>query len=189
MAAALTCGTVAFSSCGSDTQETDTTSNVDTELNTTAVVDSTLNDDKREFMGYAHKISTQQVELGRLAAEKGITPNVRDYGQQMADLYSRKLEELQEMSNQYSVTLPQQMDDDQSGRVQELRDKDTGEFDSAYWDTVVEAHEDALSEFEDNVKDIEEADNTTFNLWARNSAKEIRAQMENAMRLRLDHKN
>ena len=189
MATALLCGCFAFASCGSDTQETDSTSNVDTELNTTAAVDSTLNDDKREFMGHAHSVSTQQVEMGKLAAEKGVTAPVREYGQQMVDLYSKKLEELQDMSNQYSVTLPQQMEEDHAGRIQELRDKSPEEFDRAYWDTVVDAHKDALGEFDDNVKDIEETDNTTFNLWARNTNKEIRAQMENAMRFRQNHKN
>ncbi|MCP2043548.1 DUF4142 domain-containing protein [Pontibacter sp. HSC-36F09] len=188
MAATLTLGTLAFTSCNSDKQETNTTAEVDTEMNTTTPVDSTLSEDKREFMGKAHSISTQQVELGKLAVEKGTTQQVRDYGQQMVDLYSKKLDELQDMSGQYSVTLPQQMEEDHAGRVQELRDKNTDEFDRAYWDTVVEAHKDALEKFEDNVKDIAETDNTTFNLWARNTGKEIRAQMENAMELRQDNK-
>jgi putative membrane protein len=189
MAAALFCGAVAFASCNSNTQETDTTSNVDTERNAQAVADSSLTDEKREFMGYAYNISTQQVELGRLAAEKGQTDQVRQYGQQMVDIYSKKLKELQEMAGQYSVTLPQNMTDDQADKVEDLRDEKAGEFDRKYWDTVVEAHKDALSEFEDNVKDIEETDNTTFNLWARNTAKEVRAQMEQAMRFRTDSQN
>lgn len=189
MAATLVVGTLAFASCGSDRQDTDSTSNVDTELNAIAAADSTLNEDKREFMGKAHSISTQQVQLGKLAAEKGLSAQVREYGQQMADLYSTKLEQLQEMSGQYGVTLPQQMEEDHAGRVQELRDKTTEEFDRAYWDNVVDAHKDALDEFEDNVKDIEETDNTTFNQWARNTSKEIRAQMENAMRHRQSARN
>ncbi len=189
MAATLALGMLAFASCGSDRQDTDTTTNVDPELNATAAADSTLNEDKREFMGKAHSISMQQVELGKLAAEKGLTAQVREYGQQMADLYGNKLNELQEMSGQYGVTLPQQMEDDHAGRVQEMRDKTTEEFDRAYWDNVVDAHKDALDEFEDNMKDIEETDNTTFNLWARNTSKEIRAQMENAMRHRQSARN
>lgn len=189
MAAALTLGTLAFASCSSDTQETNTTADTDTEMNTTTAVDSTLNDDKREFMGKAHSISTQQLELGKLAVEKGTTAQVRDYGQQMVDIYSKKLDELQDISKRYTVTLPQQMEEDHAGRVQELRDKNSNEFDRAYWDTVVDAHKDALQAFDDNVKDIEATDNTTFNLWARNTGKEIRAQMENAMRFRQDNRN
>lgn len=189
MAATLTLGTLAFASCSSDKQETNTTAEVDTEMNTTTPVDSTLSEDKREFLGKAHSISTQQVELGKLAVEKGTTQQVRDYGQQMVDIYSKKLDELQDISKRYSATLPQQIEEDHAGRVQELRDKNTEEFDGAYWETEVEAHKEALEAFEDNVKDIEETDNTTFNLWARNMGKEIRAQMENAMRFRQDHKN
>lgn len=189
MAAGLLFGTVAFMSCDSGTQETDTTSNVDTELNETAVTDTSLTEEKREFMAYAYNISNQQVELGKLAVEKGISPQVKEYGQRMVDLYNTKLEELQEMSGQYGVSLPQAMEDDQAGRVQELRDTETGKFDRAYWDHVIDAHKDAADEFDDNVKDIAETDNTTFNLWARNTAKEIRAHMEQAMRFRLDLKN
>lgn len=189
IAAALVMGTLAFASCSSDSQEANTTSNVDTELNATAAADSTLNDDKREFMGKAYSISTQHLELGKLAAEKGLTAQVREHGQQLTDMYGTKLEQLQEMSGQYGVTLPQQMEEDHASRVQELRDKPTEEFDRAYWDTMVDAQKDALGTFEDNTKDVEEADNTTFNLWARNTTKEFRAQMENAMRLRQSNTN
>jgi putative membrane protein len=189
MAAAFMCSAVAFTSCDSNTRDTDTTDTVATGEPVVAPVDSTLTDEKREFMSYAHSISSQQVELGKIAVERGRTTQVREYGQQMVDLYTKKLEELRDMSGQYSVTLPQSMAEEQAGRVQELRDKEAKEFDRAYWDTVIEAHKDALNEFDDNIKDLEETDNTTFNLWARNSAKEIRAQMENAMRFRLDLKN
>ena len=189
MAAGLLLGTVAFVSCDSGTQETDTTSTADTELNETAVADTTLTEEKREFMAYAYNISSQQVELGKLAVEKGFSPQVKEYGQRMIDLYGKKLEELQEMAEQYSVSLPQAMEDDQAGRVQELRDTEAGKFDRTYWDHVVDAHKDAADEFDDNVKDIAETDNSTFNLWARNTAKEIRAHMEQAMRFRLDLKN
>ncbi|MDX5417669.1 MAG: DUF4142 domain-containing protein [Hymenobacteraceae bacterium] len=189
MAAGLLFGAVAFMSCDSGNQETDTTGNVDTELNQTAVADASLTEEKREFMAYAYNISNQQVELGKLAVEKGISPQVKEYGQRMVSLYGEKLEELQEIAGQYSVSLPQAMEDDQAGRVQELRDTETGKFDRAYWDHVIEAHEDAADEFDDNVKDIAETDNTTFNLWARNTAKEIRAHMEQAMQFRLDLKN
>lgn len=189
MAAALFCGAVAFASCNSNTQETDTTSNVDTELNAKAVTDSTLTDEKREFMGYAYNISTQQVELGKLAIDQGQTQQVREYGQQMIDIYSRRLKELQEMASQYHVTLPQHMTEEQTDQIKDLRDEKAEEFDRKYWDTVIETHKEALSEFEDNVKDIEETDNTAFNLWARDTSKELRAQMELAMRFRTDAQN
>jgi putative membrane protein len=184
MAAGLLCGSVAFIACNSNTRETDTTSNVDTELNAAAVADTALTGVKRDFMGYAYNISNQQVELGKLAVERGVTAQVREHGQQLVDLYGKKLQELKEMSGQYNVTLPQHMTEDEAGRVEALRDKSQDEFDKAYWDTVIETDKAALKEFEDNVKDIAETDNTTFNLWARNTAKEIRAQMENAMRAR-----
>ncbi|MBD1396811.1 DUF4142 domain-containing protein [Pontibacter sp. JH31] len=189
MAAGLLLGTVAFTSCDSGTKETDSNTTVDTAASDTPVADVSLTDEKREFMAYAYNISNQQVELGKLAVEKGLSPQVKEYGQRMIDLYGKKLEELGEMSGQYQVTLPETMTEDQAGRVQELRETETGKFDRAYWDNVIDAHKDAADEFDDNVKDVAETDNTAFNFWARNTAKEIRAHMEQAMRFRLDLKN
>lgn len=190
MAATLALGTFAFASCSSDTQETaTTTTNVGTEVETAVAADTALTEEKREFLGKAHSITTQQVELSKLALEKGTNDQVRDYAQQMLDIYNKKLGELQEISTKYKAPLPQQMEEKHAERVQELRDAKSEDFNRSYWDTVVEAHKDALDEFEENVKDIEVTDNTTFNLWARNTGKEIRAQMENAMRFRQDNKN
>jgi putative membrane protein len=192
MAASFFFGTVALISCDSGTQEQDTTTTADTEQPTdteTASADTTLSEDIREFMGYAYRNSSQQIELGKLAAEKGSTPEVRQYGQKMVDLYGQRQKELKEIAGPDAAALPPDMTEDQMGNVQELRDKDPKEFDKAYWDTVVDAHKEALSVFDDKVKSLKETDNAAFNLWSRNSAKEVRAHMEEAMKHRQDLKS
>ncbi|MHC2991261.1 hypothetical protein OB13_06580 [Pontibacter sp. HJ8] len=190
MAAGLFFGSVALISCNSGTQEQDTTTATETEQpTTTASVDTTLSEDIGEFMGYAYNNSALQIELGKLAVEKGSTPEVRQYGQKMVDLYAKRQKELKEIAGENAAKLPQNMADDQMGKVQELRDKDPKEFDKAYWDTVVDAHKEALNVFDDKVKTLKETDNAAFNLWSRNSAKEVRAHMEEAMKHREDLKS
>ncbi len=193
MAAGLIFGAVAFISCDSGSQEQTTTTATDTEqtveTETTSADTTAFSEDIREFMGYAFTNSALQMELGKLAVEKGGATQVREYGQKMVDLYGERQKELKEIAGQDSAMLTANMTEDQMGKVQELRDKDSKEFDKAYWDTVVEAHKEALGEFDDKVKDFKETDNAPFNLWARNSAKEVRAHMEEAMERRQDQKN
>ena len=185
-------GTVALIACdsGTQTQEQDarTTTDADTTSTATGATDTSLSNEKREFMGYAYNTSNLQVELGKLAVEKGRSDQAKQYGKRMVDLHGKKQGELKEMSQRYGVTLPQNMTDDQSGRIQELRDTNPENFDKAYWDNVIDAHKEAVDEFERSVKDIAPTDTTAFSLWALNSTKEIRAQMEEAMRFRLDQR-
>lgn len=185
-------GTVAFAACdsGTHTQEHDktTAAEADTASTATAATDAALSNEKREFMGYAYNTSNLQVEMGKLAEERGRSEQVKQFGKRMVDLHGKKQKELREMSQQYGVTLPQTMTSDQTVRVQELRDTKPENFDKVYWDNVIDVHKEALDEFERSVKDIAPTDTTAFSLWALNTTKEIRAQMEEAMRFRLDQR-
>ncbi|MFD2245936.1 DUF4142 domain-containing protein [Pontibacter ruber] len=187
---------LAFTACdnkSSEANEEQSSTEVTTEDTTgTAVAaptDTTLTEDKKELMTFAANAGMLQMELGKLAVEKGSSDQVRQYGQRMVDIYTTRQKELQELAKQYRVTLPQTMENDQMERVQELRDTDPEKFDKAYWDTVVDAHQEAVKEYDDKLKDVKEATASGFTLWARNNLKEMRAQMEEAMRFRLDMRN
>lgn len=178
IAAAFLAGMLAFASCNSGTneqQETDATGNP-----TVAGVDSTLTQDRQDLMAFAARNNMLQIELGRLASQQGSTNEVKQYGQQLVDWYSAKQEELQELAQQYSISLPQQMEESQLQHIEELRGTQANEFDKKYWEELVDAQENAIDEFESSLKDVEEAEASAFSLWSRNTRKELQAQMEQA---------
>ncbi|MCC9138055.1 DUF4142 domain-containing protein [Pontibacter silvestris] len=168
-----------FASCNSDTQ---TQNNEQQAVNGTPQVapDSALTEDKQELLMFAARNNMLQVELGRLAVSKGSTDNVQEYGQQLVDWYSNKQNELQELAQQYNVSLPTSMNDEQTEHIKEIQEADANEFDSEYWESVTDAQKEAISHYEDNLNDIEEANATAFSLWARNTLKELQAQREAA---------
>ncbi|TPE43644.1 DUF4142 domain-containing protein [Pontibacter mangrovi] len=188
IAVACAAGLLCLASCndnaGSDNQATDTTGSA-----TVAATDSTITDKNKELLAFAARNNMLQVELGKLAAAQGATDQVKAYGQDLVDWYTAKQEELQELAQQYGVTLPQQLEDEQTEHLNDLKEAKPEDFNKAYWDNVTDAQEEAIDELEDNLKDVDEASATTFSLWARNALKELRAQYEQAKANEVDLKN
>jgi putative membrane protein len=188
MAALCLAGVLSFTSCNTGTneqQERDPAA-------TTALgvdADTTLTDDKREFLLFAANANMLQKDLGLVAAEKAQTDAARLYGQKMVDLYTQKQTEVRDLARRYNVTLTEKPTDEHLERVRKVRDTKPSDFDMAYWDEAIDAHNEAIKEYDDNIKDFEETTNKVFNLWARNTQLEKRAQMEEAMRFRLDHRD
>ena len=178
LAAACLVAVLGFASCDSGSGDQQTTEATGTA--TVADADSTLTEDKKELLAFAARNNMLQIELGKIAAEKASTDSLKHYGQQLADWYTTKQQELQELAQQYNITLPQQMEDDQLEHVEEVRNTKAGEFDAEYWESLAEAQKEAIDEYDDKLKDLDEADVSAFGLWARNSQKELQAQMEQA---------
>ena len=109
------------------------------------------------------------------------TDGVKQYGQKLVNFYTNKQEELQEVAQHYGATLPQQMEEDQLEKVDEVRKAKGKEFDEKYLDTVADAQKKVVGEFDDNLRDVEDTNASAFSIWAREAKKEIRAQMDQAM--------
>lgn len=171
-------GALLFSSCdsGSGDQTTDTT----TETATTAATDTSITEDNKELMKFAARNNLLQIELGKMAAAQGTSDSLKAYGQDLVDWYTTKQEELQKLAQDYSVTLPQQLEEEENEHLNKLREAKAEGFDGEYWDRLTEAQNDAIEEFEDGLKDVDEAAATPFSFWARNTLKELRAQYEQA---------
>lgn len=180
-------GAIAFSACDSGNngqQTTDATGNP-----TVAGLDTALTQDRQDLLAFTARNNMLQIELGRMAVEKGQTNNVKSYGQDLVNWYTTKQEELQELAQQYNVTLPQELDDEQRSHLEDIRGTEASKFDEEYWDTVTDAQKDAIDRLDNGLKDVDEANATAFSLWARNTVKELRAQMEQAKKYELELEN
>ncbi|WP_276499164.1 DUF4142 domain-containing protein [Pontibacter litorisediminis] len=172
-------GALLLASCDSgNNQEQATANNTASQEATVLGNDSTITEDKQELMQFAARNNMLQVELGKLATAQGTSDAVKNYGQNLVDWYSTKQKELQDLAQQYSVTLPQQLQEDDTEHITKLREAEN--FNEEYWNQLTEAQKDAIDEFDDNLKDVDQASATAFSMWARNTLKELRAQYEQA---------
>ncbi|RIJ42925.1 DUF4142 domain-containing protein [Pontibacter oryzae] len=174
---------LASCSSGSDSQNNEQAGTV------VVATDSTLTEDNQELLAFAARNNMLQIELGRLATAHGASENVKTFGQELITWYSDKQQELQTLAQQYNITLPQQLADDQSEQLKELREANAREFDQAYWDSVIEAQKEAVDEFDDELKRVEDTNASAFSIWARNTLQELRAQLVQAEAHELELKN
>ncbi len=163
-----------------------------TEANGTASVagtDTSITEENKKLLAFAARNNMLQIELGKMAVAQGATDNVKSYGQDLVEWYTNKQQELQELAQQYNVSLPQQLESEQTEHLQEIREADANEFDEEYWESVTKAQKEAIDEYDDELNKVTEADASAFTLWARNTLKELHAQLEQAEANQLELKN
>lgn len=180
-------GAFMFASCG-DSSSGDTTTDA-TQTASVAGTDSTITETNKELLAYAARNNMLQVELGKMAAAQATTDNAKSFGQDLVNWYTNKQQELQELAQQYGVTLPQQLESDQTEHLEEIREAKAEKFDEEYWESVTNAQKEAIDEFDDELKDVDEATASAFTLWARNTVKELRAQHEQARAYMVELRN
>jgi len=115
--------------------------------------------------GFAKKAALggmAEVELGRLAAEKGSNASVRQFGQRMVDDHSKANEELRNAAREEGITLPTQIDES-TRRTKEHLSKLSGvAFDKAYMKDMVTDHEKDVAEFQKASKAAEDSPVKSF---------------------------
>src|SRR6266487_3844131 len=109
-----------------------------------------------KFIENAAAGGQMEVDLGKNAAEKGSSDDVKKFGQTMVDDHSKANDELKQLASQKGVDLSKAMDKamKKSQKQIDKMNKETGEaFDKAYMDDMVKDHEKDVKEFEDASKD------------------------------------
>jgi len=89
-----------------------------------------------------------EVELGRLAVERGTNPAVKAFGQQMVDDHSKANVELQQLASQAGIALPGQVDAKEKQTYTKLAALSGAAFDKAYIDDMVKDHKADIAAFE-----------------------------------------
>lgn len=115
-----------------------------------------------DFMTQAASNGMLEVEAGRLAQQKGLMQEVKDYGQTMVNDHTTANNQLKTLASQLNIILPDSMSQEHLDQLQSLRDKNGAEFDREYMDLMVSSHENAISLFEDASNNMENAEVKRF---------------------------
>jgi putative membrane protein len=102
-----------------------------------------------------------EVALGKVAAAKGASEDVKKFGQTMVDDHSKANDELKELAKTKGVDLKKAEDSaikKESKEEGSLAKKEGADFDKAYMKMMVKDHEDDVKEFEKASKDCEDSD-------------------------------
>jgi putative membrane protein len=103
-----------------------------------------------------------EVELGKLAAEKGASQEVKDFGNRMVKDHSKANDELKEVAGKMNVTVPGKVDAKHQAMIAKMSALSGAAFDKAYVKGMVKAHKEDIALFEGADKEVKNDDLKKF---------------------------
>lgn len=103
-----------------------------------------------------------EVELGKLAAEKGQSEEVKKFGQRMVDDHGKANDQLKHLAESKGVTLPTDLSAKDKATKARLEKLSGENFDRAYMNDMVQDHTKDVSEFKKVSKSAKDSDVKSF---------------------------
>lgn len=116
----------------------------------------------RHFIRKAGEGGLAEVELGKLAAEKGATDEVKKFGQRMVDDHSKANEQLKQLADSKGATLPTKLDPNDQATKARLEKLSGQQFDRAYMNDMVKDHSKDVAEFKKESTTAKDTDVKSF---------------------------
>jgi putative membrane protein len=121
-----------------------------------------ITDADRDFMMEAASGGMAEVEMGRLAASKGMSAAVKSFGQRMVRDHSQANAKLKQLAMRKEVTLPSGLTPEQTAAKERLSSLSGAEFDREYMSMMVEDHDKDVKAFKDKAGNAADQDLKRF---------------------------
>ncbi|TCD12142.1 DUF4142 domain-containing protein [Pedobacter frigidisoli] len=134
----------------------------DTTTNLAATGGIAVDEADAKFATQAAVGGMAEVELGKMALEKGTNQQVKDFASMMVKDHGMANTELMDISAKKNITLPSTVDEEHKKIMDDLSKKTGADFDKAYVDAMVSGHKATLKLMEDESKNGADADLKAF---------------------------
>jgi putative membrane protein len=114
------------------------------------------------FMEKAAQGGMAEVKLGQLAADKGSSQAVKDFGQRMVTDHTKANNQLKDLASRKGVTLPDSLDAKDQTIYDHLSKLSGAEFDREYMRGMVKDHRTDVNEFRKESESAKDADVREF---------------------------
>jgi putative membrane protein len=138
-------------------------------------------EDDSEFLVDQAEINLAEIELGKLAQQKGTNPEVKKYGKMLVDEHTKAASEVSALAKAKNFTLPTSLTEEGQEEYKKLNEKTGLDFDKKFVDMMVDGHEKAIDKLQKASKDATDAD---VKLWASNNIAGLTAHLEHAKLLK-----
>jgi len=105
-----------------------------------------------------------EVTLGKMAAEKAVTKEVKMFGKTMVTDHSKGNSELKTLAMAKNIAIPDELSDKCRKEADDLGQKKGIDFDKAYIDMMVKDHKEDIDEFK---KESEKGNDSQISEWAK----------------------
>lgn len=127
----------------------------------TAVAFSALSEDDAFFQKLA-QAGMAEVAAGKLAENKGVSAEVREYGAMMAKDHGAAHQKLEKLAITKGITLPATAGEESLAAIKSLQSLEGARFDQAYVASQVKAHEEAVRLLKSEIAASQDADAKAF---------------------------
>jgi putative membrane protein len=134
---------------------------------------------------FAQKVAMSdmyEVEAGKIANQKGQSPQVKGFGQMMVEAHSKTSEDLKTIiaNEKLKVDLPTKFDSKHQKLIDDLTAASGADFDKTYAKQQVDGHEEAVKLFDSYAKD---GDNASLKQFAQKTLPVIQDHLTEAKKL------
>jgi putative membrane protein len=123
----------------------------------------------------AGQLSMMEVELGRLAVQRGSSAGVKQYGQEMVEEHTRANQELMQLAMQKKVELPTEMSTQNTTLIDRLSGLSGSSFDTAYKQAMIDSHNQAIALFQ---AQSQQGQDPQLKAWATQKLPNLQAHLE-----------
>ena len=149
----LAVSTLSFQACDNKKKESDSMENAEETNENKEDAGTGQSEDTNEFAMKAANGGMMEVELGRLAQEKGMSKDVKEFGAMMVADHSKANEELKTLATAKNITLPATLGEETQEDVNELAKLSGKEFDKKYVSMMVDDHKEDVDAFKKAAED------------------------------------
>jgi len=136
---------------------------------------TSLSSRDRTFVMQAGQLSMMEVELGRLAVQRGSSAGVKQYGQEMVEDHTRANQELMQLAMQKKVELPTEMSTQNTALIDRLSGLSGRSFDAAYKQAMIDSHNQAIALFQ---AQSQQGQDPELKAWATQKLPNLQAHLE-----------
>ena len=149
--------------------------------------DNNSKEDDSEYLVDAAETDLEEIEVGKLAQQKGTDAEVKSFGKMLVDDHTKSFNDLKSFSEKKQISLPLVATEDNKEAYNDLNKKTGLEFDKKFAQMMVDGHENAIKDAEKVSKDAKDEE---IRMWAANKIPTLTVHLEHAKKLkeRLDAK-
>jgi len=109
---------------------------------------TTKKTDDKKFVKEAAIGGLAEVELGKLAAQKASSEDVKQFGQKMVDDHGKANDQLKEIATKSSIDVPAALDSKHQAKIDKLSKLSGADFDKAYIKDQLKDHQKDVAAFQ-----------------------------------------
>jgi putative membrane protein len=139
--------------------------------------------DQTNFLADVIRSSVAEVKLGQLAAERGGSQQVREYGDMLKKDHTKSLEKASSLANEIGVPASSELTDHQRKQFESLQRLSGDEFDTSFLSQMVREHQTDIAKFSAQAQSGSDPEVMAF---AKDTLPTLQAHLQHAQSIQSD---